>query len=150
MEELIRNALSYIPNYVGKLFRLVQGPKRFVERQFSRDEATLKDSLLFFALSILIAWLLESASTGHKGLEQFGGGTIFTFALAAAYGTAICLAWRIVKGDADAKSMFVVHFYYSGVVQLLAACWFMAAVGVAYRRLRTVHGRTKVFFRRNA
>jgi hypothetical protein len=135
MEELVKNALVFIPNYFADLLRLVTGPQRFVAEKASPDNTTLRDSAIFLAISILLAWILEFSVAGHEksdALTTFlalAGAMVFTFALAAAYGAALCLAWRTVRGDADVKAMFQANFYYAGVLQLIAACTFMATMG---------------------
>jgi hypothetical protein len=46
------------------------------------------------------------------------------------YGAAVCIAWRTVAGRADVQKLFVVHFYYSGVLILLMSGWFMTLMGI--------------------
>ena len=46
-----------------------------------------------------------------------------------AFVAALCLAWRLVKGRAEVKIFFVIHFYYAGVLCLIMAFNHMAILG---------------------
>ncbi len=159
MRDLLERILGYLPAYLKNLPDLVQGPKRFVLERLSRKEHQQEDALVFLAISFLIGWILKASFIRQGFYIELAADSAFVLALVFAYGVALCLAWRIVKGRAEVQQFFVIHFYYSGVLLLIASCWFMTIVGTLRafnanlytRMLENIYqGNAATFFKANA
>jgi len=130
MRELLEKVIGLIPSYIGDLLRLLQGPKTFIAERLSRRDSQLKNAIVFLAISILAAWLLEPSFIRLDPVIDLAVSEVFMFVSALAYGVAACLAWRIVKGRAELSKFFVVNFYCAGVFKIILSCWILTMVGV--------------------
>jgi hypothetical protein len=130
MNELLQRIVAFIPAYVGNLVNVVQGPKRFIRGRLSHQEHQLEDALLFLGISFLIGWVLKLSFVGKELFKELLADSGFILMMTLGYGLAVCLAWRTVKGRADTQKHLIIHFYYSGVLILGEACWFMALIGI--------------------
>ena len=130
MKDLLDKIIALIPQYVADITDLISGPKRFVLQRTESDASHLVDSLVFLALSFLIGWFLEIPFLKRDPLIELAEDAAFFAFSVMAYGAAVCLAWRVVKGRAEIKIFFVIHFYYAGVLKLIMSCSFLAMAGV--------------------
>ena len=124
-----RNVVEFGSRFVTDFLQLAGFPRGFVTERVEGKVLGLANSILFFAVSILIGWMLEVGSVHEKLWRHLAESLVFSFGLATAYGGAISLAWWIVRGKADARKMFTVHYYYWGMMQIFMAAWFMAVIG---------------------
>jgi hypothetical protein len=160
MWDALEKIIGFVPTYVVNLLALVQGPKRFVAERLSKNESQLENALAFLTVSFLIGWILKASFSREENLFiELGSDAVFVFVQVLAYGAAICLAWRIVKGRADFRKFFVIHFYYTGVLSIILGCWFMTIMGTLragdpdfYRELldATYRGNIATFLLENA
>jgi hypothetical protein len=129
VKDLIIRLIAALPNYIVDLTSIISSPKRFVLQRASNKGSPLIDALIFLAISSAIALGLQLRFMQHNLLElstqlSFSALTIVVF------GGAICLAWRCVKGAGSIIDHFVIHFYYYGVLDLIATCYFMSFIGI--------------------
>ena len=129
MNEFVKQALEFIPWYLSTLLRLVVSPKKFVVQRISESDSTLKDGLIFWAISILIAWILSSTAAEVNNISGIAKSVVFSFLLLSAFGVALCIAFRLVNGRADLQKIAIIHLYYFSVLELLMAIAFILFIG---------------------
>ena len=130
MKDLLDRSIALIPQYITDITDLISGPKRFLLQRTESDASHLADSLLFLALSFVISWLLNISFLDRDPFIEIAEDASFFVLGVMAFGAALCLAWRLVKGRAEMKILFVIHFYYAGVLWLMMALSYMAILGV--------------------
>jgi hypothetical protein len=130
MKDLLDRTIALIPHYITDITDLISGPKCFLLQRTENGASHLADSLLFLALSFVISWFLDLSFLDRDPFIQIGEDLSFFAFGVMAFGAALCLAWRLVKGRAEIKVLFVIHFYYAGVLWLMMALSAMAALGV--------------------
>ena len=130
MSDLVNDAVKLGPAYVSDLISLVQQPKQFVARRVSADPAPIKDALIFLAISFALSWIIKISFLRSEPWLELLPDAAFVLLEVLAYGAAVSLAWRAVKGRAELQKIFVVHFYYSGVFLMLMGVWFMVLMGI--------------------
>jgi hypothetical protein len=86
--------------------------------------------LVFLSVSFLVGWVLTASFIRKEPFLELASDAAFVFCYVMAYGAALYLAWRMVKGRAAASRFFAINFYYAGVLKLIESGWFMAMVGV--------------------
>lgn len=129
MKDFLEKILGYLPAYLRSLLRLVQAPKSFVSELLLREKHQEENALVFLTISFLIQWILKASFVRQEFYTELAADSAFILVLVLLCGFAIWLAWRVVGGAAKIQKVFVVHFYYSGVLILLFTCWFLAITG---------------------
>ena len=111
MKDLLDRVIALIPQYIADITDLISGPKRFLLQRTESGASHLADSLLFLALSFVISLFLDISFLERDPFIQIAEDASFFAFEVMAFGAALCLAWRLVKGRAEIKTLFVIHFY---------------------------------------
>jgi hypothetical protein len=130
MKDLLDRIIVLIPQYIADLTDLISGPKRFLLQRTESGASHLVDSLLFLALSYVIGSFLDIPFLERDPFIPLAEDASFFAFEVMAFGAALCLAWRLVKGRAEIRILFVIHFYYAGVLWLMIALSLTAEIGV--------------------
>ena len=129
MKEIFERLVGLIPTYFEALFPLLTGPKRFIAERLSSDESATQKALIFLAISFAIGWILKIPLSRGDPLLELGTDSVFALMNVLAYGTALYLAWRIAGGRAGLQKFLTIHFYYAGVLLLLATGLYLGFAG---------------------
>ena len=129
MKEIFEKLVGLIPAYFEALFPLLTGPKRFIAARLSSDEPAMSKALVFLAISFAIGWILKIPLSRGDPLLELGTGGAFELVNVLAYGTALYLAWRIAGGKAGLQKFLTIHFYYAGILLLLATGLYLGFAG---------------------
>jgi hypothetical protein len=128
-KDLMAKLIAALPNYIVDLTSIVSSPKRFVLQRASSAESPLIDALIFLVLSSAIALGLQLPFMQQNAFD-LSTQLSFSVLVIVAFGGVVCLAWRCVKGTGSIINHFVIHFYYAGVLDMIAACYFMSFIGI--------------------
>jgi hypothetical protein len=128
-KDLLTRLLAALPNYIVDLTSIVSSPKRFVLQRALNNESPLVDALIFLTISSVIALGLQLPFMQQNAFEMSIQLSFSAFVIVA-FGGAVCLAWRCVKGTGSIINHFVIHFYYVGVLDMIWACYFMSFMGI--------------------
>lgn len=129
MKEIFEKLVGLVPAYFEALFPLLTGPKRFIAERLAEGESTMQKSLVFLAISFSIGWILKIPLSRGDPLLELGADSVFALMNVLAYGTALYLAWRIVGGAPGLQKFLTVHFYYAGILLLLATGLYLGFTG---------------------
>jgi hypothetical protein len=130
MNELLARIVRLIPSYLGNLLEVVRAPKRFIRERLSHPELPFENALAFLGISLVIGWLIKLSIDQKDPWMALLIGAGFILVVVLGYGAGLCIAWRAVGGRADVQKIFIIHFYYSGVLKLFTSCWFMTIMGI--------------------
>jgi len=130
MKDFLEKLITLVPAYFSDLLNLMSGPKRFARSRLSGKALSMEGPLRFIGVSFMISWIIKAPLNRLDPIIELGTDGAFVLAYVALYGGALCLAWRIVGGKGGLKQFFAIHFYYAGILLLIMACFYLAAMGL--------------------
>lgn len=129
MKEIFERLVGLVPAYFDALLPLLTGPKRFIAGRLASDEPAMQKALVFLAVSFSIGWILKIPLSRGDPLLELGADAVFVLMYVMAYGAALYLAWRIAGAEAQIQKFLTIHFYYAGILLLLATGLYLSFMG---------------------
>lgn len=154
----VNQAMITVVNYAVNVINLIRSPGRFIDQKVIQEQEDIKNGLWFWVITVLLTWLVSPIFIPQASLGFIVQNAVFSVLQFAGYTSALCLAWRLVRGHADVRNMFHVTFYFWGVVEWIQVFWFSIFCGIAfavdpelYRRFMAslLHGTGSDFTRGN-
>lgn len=124
MDEIIKQVLKTIPQYVINFFKLISSPRQFPIEKLPKNPDEPKDSvtdaLKFLLISyvlivILNAWKSTTEIT-YKNLAVVAIATLIQMSL---FVFAIYLAWKIFGSTKEFLNYFIIYSYHFGVIFII-------------------------------
>ncbi len=144
MQDLIKQILAYLPNYLANFGAMVASPKRFINGLNFTAEDSFRQSLIHLAISGVIGIILL-APTLPPGVDLWSRLAILTVLSVVSVGllaVTVHLAWRLVGGSAGLRTAFVIYAYFFGsaivfiiMVRLFAVGFFRCFDPLLYSQL---------------
>lgn len=130
MTEVLLKVLHLIPNYLIDLSRVLSKPKTFVAQRNRRPDETFTGSLVFLGISLIIVVLIQGFLPPKTDLWNDLLKEMFRHGLPTALlPAALTWAWRLVRGKATFKSIFVTYCYFAGAALVIVNVAGMVLIG---------------------
>ena len=123
MKEILDRALSYGPEFLNRLVRLLTSPKSFLVETSAPQQESLNQAMVFFLCCVLLAFVLELPFAAAEDATMLAAVTSMIahvcFILVAS--VVYLLGFRLVGGRTNFLSFFIVTLYISGVYSVMFA-----------------------------
>jgi hypothetical protein len=124
MEDIIKQTLTAIPQYLLNFFKLLSAPRQFPLDRLSNDESKTKESLaealkfilISYALIVILGALKNDSANAMKLLGVVAVSTLIQMSL---FVFAIFLAWNIFGSKKQFIDYFIIYSYHYGVVFII-------------------------------
>jgi hypothetical protein len=128
MKDLLDKIITFVPEYIADIIQLISSPKHFALERVSKEQ-NITNALMFLITSIVAVWVIQIPIQRTTSQIDLAEDVVVFMLETLAFGAAICLSWRIVRGSADIKTIFVIHFYFASVIRIIMTCGFLVMVG---------------------
>jgi hypothetical protein len=119
-------ALTYFVSFL----QLVAGPKAFLAKELEEPRRALKSATLFLFACYVFGFLLTAPLPSKSLLTDFFVGMAFVLSTVLVFGVAVYVSWRLVGAKAPLYEFLTIHFFCSGVLQLLEKVTFLTHWGL--------------------
>jgi hypothetical protein len=124
MEEIIKQTLTAIPQYLLNFFKLLPSPRRFPLERLPTDSSKTRESLtealkfilISYALIVILGVLKNDSDNAMKLLGVVAVSTLIQMSL---FVFAIFLAWKIVGSKKQFLDYFIIYSYHFGVTFII-------------------------------
>ena len=134
MKEILEALVKIFPGYLRDLVALIAAPKAFIGNHSAVNDETIKNSLLFAAVSSTLGYLLTPKLLLPAGelLSNLGQRLVFSVTLLVLGAAAIFAAWCILGQRAPFLKFLITYIYYISPVVLILALFDAVGFGILY------------------
>jgi len=133
MKELLEKIITFIPEYLMGLGKLLARPKTFLAKTRPNTKSGFRSGLQFLAIS-LVLFVISLTPLLPEGSDIWKNLAINSLSELLAVVVLACitrLAWLMVGGRASTRSLLTLYSYVASVVLVLSALTLIIADGTA-------------------
>lgn len=134
MEEIIKQTLTAIPNFLISFFKMLASPRQFPLDKLPKDGEDIKESLVEALKFILISYVLivifnAWKSNSDNAFKDLGVVAVATLIQMSLFVFAIFLAWTICGSKRKFLEYFIIYSYNFGVVFIIISLFMVISDG---------------------
>lgn len=134
MEDIIKQTLTAIPQYLINFFKLLSSPRQFPLDRLPSDSTKIKESLtealkfilISYALIVILGSLKNDSANAIKMLGVVAVSTLIKMSL---FVFAIFLAWKLFGSKRQFLDYFIIYSYHFGVVFIIVGIFGLISDG---------------------
>ena len=134
MEEIIKQTLTAMPQFLMNFFKLLSSPRQFPLDRLPKDSSETKESLVESLKFILISYsliviLTAWKSSSENAFKDLGVVAVSTLIQMSLFVFAVFFAWKIFGSKRQFLEYFIIYSYNFGVIFIIMALFIVMSDG---------------------